>query len=575
MPESFRSAAENLAREQIASLEFEIAALIKSNDAPGTLAAPFVQKCALLEESALFDAGAKLRAIHGFSLREWRRRVKVEQEALVTAAPKPKPNGQAPTPGAPDLINGFEPEDVGNGQRLIKMHGEKLRYCADLRDWLIWTGTHWATDQTETVRKLTQQTLLEFGIQAITHGSDSLAKFAVQSRKSTRVSNAMLEARPHLAVIPSQLDRHPYHLNFLNGTVDLRTGELSPHDPSQFITKLVHYNYNPKADCPVFKNFLAEITAKPDASEADEESALRSASLGRYLQTAFGYSLTAITREKCVFLLYGEGGNNGKSTLLSTFRDLVRDYSVLLRIETLMQSKFESSNDSADIADLRSARYVMSSETQENQHLSEAKVKRICQGLGDIKAARKWENHITFQETHKLWIDANHLPVVRSQDGAIWDRLKTIPFDVRIPKERQDPNLKDKLLGEAEGILGWAVRGAQRWFKEGLKHPPEVNAAVASWKKQSDHLSRFIEEKCELNPDRFHAASLLYAAYKYWTEAERVPCENGIQFASRLLSMPGISREHTFAGWVYRGIRLTEATPSKDDDVGPHWSGDA
>src|SRR6266852_1746634 len=140
-----------------------------------------------------------------------------------------------------------------------------------------------------------------------------------------------------------------------------------------------------------------------------------------YLQRAIGYSLTGSTAEKAVFMLFGRT-NNGKTTLLSLIYRLIEEYAVLLQIDTLM-TRQESNNTQADLADLRGARFVMTSETEEGQRLAAGKLKRITQGMGSIKATRKYENPITFPETHKLWVDCNHSPIVRGTDDAIWRRL--------------------------------------------------------------------------------------------------------------------------------------------------------
>lgn len=54
----------------------------------------------------------------------------------------------------------------------------------------------------------------------------------------------------------------------------------------------------------------------------------------------------------------------------------------------------ETSNTAADLADLRSAWFVMTSETEKGQRLATGKLKRITQGMGRIKATRKYENPI-------------------------------------------------------------------------------------------------------------------------------------------------------------------------------------
>ena len=193
-----------------------------------------------------------------------------------------------------------------------------------------------------------------------------------------------------------------------------------------------------------------------------------------YIQKAFGYSLTGSTAEKVVFMCLGKG-DNGKTTLLSLFLRLLKEYAVLLQIDTLMVRQ-ESNNTQADLADLR-ARFVMTSETEQGQRLAEGKLKRITQGMGKIKATRKYENPIEFEETHKLWMDANHKPEIRGTDNAIWNRLHLIPFEVTIPKDEIYRGLPEKLLAEAPGVLLWAVDGAVRWHHEGLARPEPVESA--------------------------------------------------------------------------------------------------
>ena len=118
------------------------------------------------------------------------------------------------------------------------------------------------------------------------------------------------------------------------------------------------------------------------------------------------------------------------------------------KIETLMVRLQENNHNSqADLADLRDARFVMTSETEEGQRLAGGKLKRITQGMGRIKATRKYENPVEFMETHKLWIDANYQPVIRGRDAAIWNRLFTIPFTVTIPREEIDKDLPCQTLG--------------------------------------------------------------------------------------------------------------------------------
>lgn len=460
-----------------------------------------------------------------------------------------RPATAAMEPSKPlNLLSGFAPEDVGNAHRLIARWGPSLRYCHAFKKWLTWDSRRWAVDESDRARELTHQTMTEFALQAVKANHEALTKFAAVSRRAARITNAMREAQPYLAIKPADLDTNPDMLNFTNGTVDLKTGRLIPHNADHFITKLVLHDYRPEATSPVFHAFLGRITGGgPDASEAALE---RSHRLVQYLQKAFGYSLTGHTTSKAVFLLHGRG-DNGKSTLLSTFLKLLEEYAVLLGIDTLMVRQ-ESNNSQADLADLRGARFVMTSETEEGQRLAEGKLKRITQGMGRIKATRKYENPVEFPESHKLWIDANHLPIIRGTDNAIWNRLHPIPFDVTIPKNEQDPELPLKILAEAEGILAWAVAGAVRWYAEGLGKPSDVQAAGDTWRAQSDHIGRFIQDTCITGDCAQAKARQLYQAYKEWAEetGERPLSETA--FGRRIVE--DFPKVHTESGAIYSGI---------------------
>jgi putative DNA primase/helicase len=453
--------------------------------------------------------------------------------------------------GVPDLLNGYDPEDVGNAQRFIAMWGAKAGWCPELAKWLLWDGKRWKADDGDQVRIWMQQTAMEFGIQAL-RANNPLAGFAAGCRRSSRITNALREAQPHLMISACQLDTDPWLLNFRNGTMDLRTGELMQHNADHNITKLIEYDYNPAAACPRFFKFLERITGGgPDASEADNE---RSSRLISYLQRAFGYSLTGVTGEKVVFLLHGPR-DNGKSTLLALFLTLLGPYAVLLQIESLMARQQDTNNTQADLADLKSARFVMTSETEEGQRLAEGKLKRITQGMGRIKAVRKYENPIEFNETHKLWIDCNFLPVLRGYDEAIWRRLRTIPFNVVIPLAEQDKQLFTKLLTEAEGILGWAVAGAVEWHQYGLPAIPEIDQVTQQWRRDADQVGRFIENYCITARNAQVKARALYDAYKRWAEGSGERVEPEKKFSQRMRER-GFEKQRTESHVLYLGIGL-------------------
>jgi putative DNA primase/helicase len=282
-----------------------------------------------------------------------------------------------------------------------------------------------------------------------------------------------------------------------------------------------------------------------------------------YLQKALGCAATG-KPEKLLFVLFGDG-NNGKTTLLEIVRDVLGDkeYAGQVQVDSLMVRPKEAlSNNAAntDLADLQGCRFVSSSEVEQGQKLSLSRVKYLT-GLSQIKARRMRENMISFQPTHKIFLDCNHKPAITDPNDAIWNRVKCIPFAVQIPEAEIDRDLPAKLRTELPGILKWIVEGAVLYYRDGLGDPPAVKAATESYRQESDHLKEFLEDTCVLEPREKKAeapVSALWHRYEAWAEltSEKHPLAKGILEAQ--LARLGCAKGRDASGnvRVWKGIRL-------------------
>jgi len=310
--------------------------------------------------------------------------------------------------------------------------------------------------------------------------------------------------------------------------------------------------YRPKAECPKFLAFL-------DWAMAGDET------LVRFLQRAAGYSLTGSTVERMLLILFGEG-KNGKSTLLEVLRDILGDYAMRTPTDTLLDKR-DSSGIPNDIARLRGVRFVSASEAEEGQRLAEAKIKDLTGG-DTISARFMRSEFFEFMPRFKLWLSTNHKPIIRGTDEAIWDRVKLVPFLVRIPVEERDKHLKEKLLAESSGILNWAIQGCLDWQRDGLGEPKAVVDATKGYRQEMDVLGAFFDDRCIVRPDMKVTAKGLYAAYTSWCEAngERQLSQIAIgkRLAERGFEADRGGKDRTRI-WVGIGLKVEPATESDEE----------
>jgi putative DNA primase/helicase len=160
---------------------------------------------------------------------------------------------------------------------------------------------------------------------------------------------------------------------------------------------------------------------------------------------------------------------------------------------------------------------VSTVEAGEGQRLAEALVKQVTGG--DTVVARfMYTGEFEFRPVFKLWLAANHKPAIRGTDGAIWRRIRLVPFDVVIPEAERDPTLTETLKAEAPGILRWAVAGCLAWQQQGLGAPAAVVAATQQYREEEDPLADFLSERCVLDPYAVVGSTPLYTAYTAWVK---------------------------------------------------------
>lgn len=442
--------------------------------------------------------------------------------------------------------------DWGNAQRLVARHGPSLRFCHTFKRWYVWNGKRWKIDDTGRVERLAKDTLRAVYLEATQtedrHARKDIARWAIQSesQKHLKAMLSLAQSEPGIHVIPDEFDGNPYLLTVDNGTLDLQTGVLRPPDPKDMVTRLAPIPFHPDAAAPRWSAFLDRIMGGSDELIA-------------FLQRAVGYSLTGDTSERVLFILHGCGAN-GKSTLLEALRAMMGDYALRTPTETLLASRGGSIPN--DVARLKGARFVTASESEEGRRFAEARIKDLTGG-DTISARFLHAEFFDFRPECKIWLATNHKPAIRGTEGAIWQRVRLVPFSVEIPEEEQDKHLIDKLKAELPGILAWAVRGCLDWLENGLGVPTQVASATQRYRQEMDALGSFIEECCELDERARATSTELYSAYERWCEANGEHLTSKRELALRFRERGFEScRTGKARGWT--GVRVTQVT---EDDA--------
>ena len=159
----------------------------------------------------------------------------------------------------------FALTDTGLAERFAQQHGNRVRYCATWGKWLVWDDRRFCPDDIGAVDQLAKQTARSILREAADESDDAQRKYLVEfARKaeSAQRRTAMLQlahSEPPIPIRPESLDQDNWLLNCLNGTIDLRTGELREHRQSDAITKLCQVDYLRDATAPTWLDFLRRI----------------------------------------------------------------------------------------------------------------------------------------------------------------------------------------------------------------------------------------------------------------------------------------------------------------------------
>ena len=443
-------------------------------------------------------------------------------------------------------------DDQGRGLRMRDQFATVLKFNAVDKKWFFFNGSYWQEDignqrvelAAERVANSIKKEKPELSFSTKTDEDKAMNewyRFQKDSRSHMAKMHMIDEFKKYVIVKHGEFDKEDMLLNTESGYVDLSNGELHDHDIDKKFSHQTLAEYSDNVDAPLWDKFLNQIF------NSDEE-------LIHYVQKAIGYSFTGSVDEQCLFILNGRG-RNGKSVFSNVVSDVAGNYAKQMNVQTIVAKKNQSGSANSDIARLEGARIVTSSELNEGDRFDESLVKQLTGG-DKILARFLYGSEFEYKPKFKIWMATNHLPIIRGTDDGIWRRIKIIPFNIQIPKEKVDKKLEYKLKAEYTGILNWIVQGAIMWQQEGLEDPEAVRQVIENYRAEMDPLDAFLEECCTTGQNYSIKAREMYDAYHEWAkeseEYKMSMTKFGREMSKKLL------RVKRRDGWYYVGLKLKE-----------------
>lgn len=449
----------------------------------------------------------------------------------------------------------YEPlTEGGNANVLTRAAAGKAGWSPKL-GWLAWDGRRWATnEQAECIVQETQKASIACMRASIVAGMLRTTGDAIQDEvrrkqrmkalgridtldKATSYRGSRDLARSAMVLDHEKFNRNGSLLNFSNGTLNLETGALKPHDPADLITEVVPHEYKPSARSPALERFLS--SSIPDAATRE------------YVRLKMGSALLGETRKELV-IFWGPNGDNGKTVLIELMlAALGPGYAVKCSSDLLLKRAFGGDDDRNTVM-LYGKRFAAASETNEGAKLNEAMLKELTGG-DNVTSRYLYHEKFTFAPTHDIVYVTNHKPVMAGVDAALWSRIRLVEFPRSFPPGHAErvEGLKGLLLREVEGAIAWLTAACRDYVAGGrrLPEPPAVAETTATYRSESNPVARFMADCCWAKTDGVARKTLkgkVVEAFKRWQgeNGDRTPFNN--TWFGRMLTALGVGSDRNY-----------------------------
>ncbi len=280
----------------------------------------------------------------------------------------------------------------------------------------------------------------------------------------------MLESRHHTSNILfflqtfhtpiKNFDCHIELINFKNGTYDVSNRVFREHRATDYLTKMIDYDYSEQAVCPDFDEFIRLCF---DNNQSVIE--YMTYQMGTYIT---GYNPDILT------VAVGKG-TNGKSFLFKIIREILGPYACQSSANELFGSRQK-----IYINELVGKRFVVVGEMSEGQMLS-GSIKEIV-SRDKKQAEGKFKDPREFDAEYSIVTFTNNQPKITDNSHGMSKRLVFVSFPHQFPNSERSSEYQweKRYLKEAPGILAKMVKSAVEWWNLEYIIPDEIRAFTQS-----------------------------------------------------------------------------------------------
>lgn len=308
--------------------------------------------------------------------------------------------------------------------------------------------------------------------------------------------------------IQKHIDEAPvdeYIINVLNGRLNLKTGELTPHTPDALDFQQINAAFDKTAYCEALDHMLVRIFC------GDGQ-------LYKLFEELLGYCLLKNCRMQQIFIFFGDG-NNGKSTLLRVITSFIGtgNYTTLSLQD--LETTFRP-------AELENKLVNLGDDIPYTTIKDSSRLKSISSGE-NVLVERKNKDPFILRNYATLIYTTNKMPHVNDKSYGFYRRLTLIPLDARFSREDPDydPDISQKVVTEEARsyLLNMAVRGLRRLLKHGFTKSSKVEKAKETYRQKSSTTLTWVAENAIGEADILEKSTgEVYFQFKSWCETEGI-----------------------------------------------------